>query len=50
MISLGSIESGFESQQLINIASGLSSIEGVLLNGLVLNTFQSPELTKHSFI
>ena len=33
------------SQQLIKSASGVLSIDGVLLNGLALNAFHNPEST-----
>ena len=43
MILYGSIDNGFVSQALINKAFGKESIDGVLLNGLVLKAFHKPE-------
>ena len=48
MILNGSTDNGFVSQQLINIAFGLSLTFGVLLKGLVLKEFHNPELIKRS--
>ena len=44
IISNGSTDNGFVSQQFINKAIGVSSMDGVLLNGLVLKAFHKPEL------
>ena len=49
IISYGSIERGLESQQFIKTASGVSLMPGVLLKGLVLKAFHSPESLARDF-